>query len=68
MKMGLDCSDIKTKTEELIVQFKSSPTQVISSLLLMQEICLQSNVLPNANVLDLSEDIVTSIEQLELSD
>ena len=49
---------IKERTEALISQFKNTPRQVASSLILLQELCIEQNILPNNNVLDLGEEIM----------
>lgn len=58
--------EIKQRTEQLIAQFKDNPRKTCSQLLLMQELCLDRKVLPDANVLDLAEDVTQWIEQLNL--
>ena len=49
---------IKRRTEARIEQFKSTPRQVASSLILLQELCIEQNILPKNNVLDLGEEIM----------
>ena len=60
-----DKAELKAITEELITLFKSYPKQASSALILHQEYCLQSGVLPEGNVLDLALDVMPLIEQLE---
>ena len=59
---------VKERTEALIAQFKNTPRQVASSLILLQELCIEQNILPNNNVLDLGEEIMEQIESLDLND
>ena len=59
---------LKTRTEELILQFANHPKQVSSQLILFQELCLSSNILPDENILDLSPDITHLLDQLDPSD
>lgn len=63
-----DDAQLKSVTETLISEFSTAPRQVSSALILHQEMCLSRGLLPEANVLDLAEDVMPMIEQLELPD
>ena len=49
--------EIKAETERLIGDFEEHPKQVGARLVLFQELCLDRGILPNANVLDIDEEI-----------
>lgn len=60
-------ADVKARVEALISnEFKQRSSQVVSELILLQEILLDQQELPGNNVLDLGDDILETIEKLEL--
>ena len=68
LSMPSNDSSAKGHAEALMTKFKANPREVASYLILVQEMCLAQNILPDTNVLDLDEQIMESIEKLDLPD